>query len=164
MAPGKRSKKKTKVSHQKMPEYQPIPRGLWHMLGAVMLMIPTFSLVVSFLSGFLEAWFEIKAIIYFDVSALVFFTLTLSIPTMLIVFGYAWAQRFLLAQNLVLASVLSVAVLYSVVFDTYLKATLWGLGLSCALLARKLYTSEGFANYRDYAKAAWSAHRANRKY
>lgn len=72
MAPGKRGESKHKTRPQKMPEYQPIPAGLWHMLGAVMLMIPTFSLVVGFLSGFLEAWFEIKEIIYFDVSAIVF--------------------------------------------------------------------------------------------
>jgi hypothetical protein len=136
---------------------------MWHMLGAVMLMIPTFALVVSFLSGFLEAWLEIRAIIYFDVAALVFFTLILGIPTMLIVFGYARAHKFLLALNLVLALALAVAVVYSLVFDAYLHAGFWAVGLGCALVARKLYVSEGFAGYRDYARAVWSVHRARRQ-
>lgn len=154
-----RVKKGEAASRQQMPEYQPLPRGMWHMLGAVMMMIPVFALIVSFLSSVLEVKYEVESLIYFDVAALVIFSLLLSIPTILIVFGYAGAHKFLLSLNCVQAAILTAAVPYSVVFDTYTKAGIWAIGLGCALLARKLYLSAKFAEYRNYARAVWAAHR-----
>ena len=127
------------------------------MVGAVMLMMPVFALVVSFLSSLLQAWFEVSSLIYFDVTALVVCTLLFSIPTILISFGYAGARRFLVALNVVQAAVLAGAVIYSVILDTYTEAAIWAIGLGCALLARKLYLSAKLADYRNYTQASWAA-------
>lgn len=146
-----------------MPEYQMFPRGVWHFLGAVMLMIPAFAMIVSFASSLHDAWVNTDTSIYIDMALLVALASSLIVPTVLLTRGYADAYKFLLLLNLGFGSTLLGAMIYSLLNADFVMAGICGVGFIAAGLARVLYSSKAFSDCVERYRLIWSVYRKRKR-
>ena len=143
-----------------MPEYQMFPEGMWHMLGAVMLMVFSLPIVLMVMSELVSGWLSEKALIYLEMALLVVMVLLLATPTFLLSRGRSVCHRVLLWQNRFYVLLLSAATC-TLFFQGGIGMALTGLaGVLMALLAGVLYRSERYGNAVEYYRQIWSQHRS----
>lgn len=155
--------------HQKLPtdkaipEYQVFPEGMWHMLGAVMLMLFSQAILLILISELVSGWLNEMALIYLELALLVAMVLLLATPTFLLSRGWSVCHRVLLWQNRFYVLLLAAATC-TLFFLGSTGMALTGLaGVIMALLAGVLYRSERYGNGVEYYRLIWAQHRSNSK-
>jgi len=53
-----------------MPEYQMFPEGMWHMLGAVMLMVFSLAILLVLILELVSGWLSEMALVYLHLTQL----------------------------------------------------------------------------------------------
>jgi len=146
-----------------MPEYQMFPEGMWHMLGAVMLMVFSLPIVLMVISELVSGWLSEMALIYLEMALLVVMVLLLATPTFLLSRGWSICHRVLLWQNRFYVLLLAAATC-TLFFQGGSGMALTGLvGVIMVMLAGMLYRSERYGNVVEYYRLIWAQHRLNSK-
>ncbi|PCM44931.1 hypothetical protein [Marinobacter sp. ANT_B65] len=146
-----------------MPEYQVLPKGMWHMLGAVMLMVFSLPIVLMLLSALVSGLLSERALVYLEMALLVVMVLFLATPTFLLSRGWSVCHRVLLWQNLFYVLLLAAATCTLFFLGSTGMAFTGLAGVIMAVLAGMLYRSERYGNVVEYYRLIWSQHRSNSK-
>ena len=144
---------------QEMPDYEMFPRGIWHLLGAIMLMVFSMAAVLIVVNRiFFLADAEIPVEVEFGVLALM--AVLLSTPTFLLSRGWARCQTFLFWLNAVYLFVLAVGIGLFLLQADYGHAVIGVFGFVFASAARLLYRSSAYQAGVEYYRLIWAHYRA----
>lgn len=150
---------------QEMPEYEMFPEGMWHMLGAIMLMVFSAGGIVILVSRIVAPLVDIETLNILTFGGLVLMALILSTPTFLLSRGWARCHTFLLWLNALYLFALAVGVGFFSLQGNYGLALNGVLGILFASMARLLYNSSFYRAGVEYYQLIWAHYRAgtNRK-
>lgn len=158
----KARKTNTQRLQDKMPDYQLFPRGMWHMVAAVSLMVFTIGIALITFTEILGFWVKQPTLQYVELALGVVMIFILSTPSFLLLRGRTSFYRFLVGHNLLYIAFLSGAALSLFLSGHQGMAITSAFGLGLCVISRVLYTSKGFHTGMEYYRAIWTYHRANR--
>ncbi|TDT44438.1 hypothetical protein DES49_0541 [Halospina denitrificans] len=150
---------------QEMPEYEMFPEGMWHMLGAVMLMVFSAGGIVILFSRIVAPLVEIETLAILSFGGAVVMALILSTPTFLLSRGWARCHTFLLWLNALYLFAFMVGVGFFFLQGKYGLVSIGLVGILFVGLARYLYNSRSYRAGVEHYRLIWAHYRAgtNRK-
>ena len=148
------------LSEQKMPDYEMFPEGMWHMLGAIMLMVFSAGIVVVLAARIAAPLVDTGALPTLTFGGLVMMALILSTPTFLLSRGWAKCHTFLLCLNALYLFALAVGAGFFILQGEYGLASIGLLGIVFAGLARLFYNSRHYRAGVEYYRLIWAHYRA----
>lgn len=151
-----------KLPEKPMPEYRMFPDGMWHLPGAVMLMVVCLPITVMLISGLVEGWFEERTLMYLELAVLAGLALILSTATFLLSRGWSVCHRFLLWHNRAYLLIISAGTTAALLAGHIGMAVTGFVGLGLALIAHQLYRSEPYGAAVEHYRLIWEDYRSER--
>ena len=150
-----------KISADKaMPEYRMFPVGMWHMLGAVMLMVFCLAITLMSVSELVSGWLSERALMYVELAFLVVMVFVLATPTFLLARGWSVCHRFLVWQNRFYVLLLAIASSLLFAGGSTGMALTGVVGLILAIFAGLLYRSNRYLDGVEHYRLIWAHHRS----
>lgn len=143
-----------------MPEYEMFPQGMWHMLGAVMLMVFSTAMVVMVATWLLSHLLNTEIPPAIEFGGLALMGVVLTTPTFLLSRGWSKCQHFLRWLNAFYLLVLTGGVFFSFMEGDYVHVFIGLIGIGCAVGARLLYGSGAYRTGVEYYRLIWAHYRA----
>jgi len=144
-----------------MPDYQMFPVGMWHMFGAVLLMVACLVIAVMLISDIAALWVKEQTLMYLELAVLAVLALILSTSTFLLSRGRSVFHGFLIWHNRAYVLVLAAGTLFAFLAGTTGMTIVGAMGLGFALLAHWLYCSSKYSEGVEHYRLIWAHHRSN---
>ncbi|EKO3566932.1 hypothetical protein P0E95_003322 [Vibrio metschnikovii] len=145
-----------------MPDYQMFPVGMWHMFGAVLLMVACLVIAVILISEIGRGWVKEQTLMYIELAALVVLALILSTSTFLLSRGRSVFHGFLIWHNRAYILILAAGTLFTFLAGEVGMAIISAMGFGFALLAHWLYCSKKYSHGVEYYRLIWAHHRSHK--
>ena len=147
------------VTNEEGIEIQIFPRGMWHVIGAVVCMTASLGILLASIALLVSQWISVQAVLGIGLflSALAVFSLVT--PTFLLTRGGASWHGFLKQLNLCVVGMLAVTGAVSLFFGTTNLAGTTAVGLSFSLIACWLYRTVAHAECVEYYRRIWEYRR-----
>lgn len=131
-------------------EIQIFPRGMWHVVGAVVCMATSLAIVLVLIALLTSLWFSTQTVLVIGLCLFVLAVFLLVTPTFLLTRGSAKWHSFLKRFNLFVAGILIVAGAISLIVGDTSMATTCASGLFFSLIAYWLYRASAHAECVEY--------------
>lgn len=143
----------------KAVEIQIFPRGVWHVIGAVVCMAISLAIVLVLIALLTSPWFSTQTVLVIGLCLFVLAVFLLVTPTFLLTRGSAKWHSFLKRFNLFVVGILIVAGAISLIVGDSSMATTCASGLFFSLIAYWLYRASAHAECVEYYRKIWEYRR-----
>ena len=136
-------------------EIQVFPRGMWHVIGAVVCMATSLAVVLVLVALLASQWFSNQTVLVIGLCLFVLAVFSLVTPTFLVTRGSARWHSFLKQFNLFVVGVLGVAGAISLVAGNPSLAGTAASGFFFSVVACWLYRTDAHAECVEYYRKIW---------
>ncbi len=140
-------------------EIQVFPRGMWHVIGAVLCMAVSLAILLVLIALLISQWFSVQVVLVIGLSLLALAVFSLVTPTFLLTRGGARWHDFLKYLNLNVVGMFAVAGVISLFVGSPNLFGTVASGLFFSLVACWLYRTAGHAECVEYYRRIWEYRR-----
>lgn len=136
-------------------EIQVFPRGMWHVIGAVVCMAVSLAILLVLIALLASQWLSVQAVLATGLFLFALAVFSLVTPTFLFTRGGAKWHSFLKRFNLFVVGVLGVAGAISLIVGNPDLVGTSAVGLFFSLVACWLYRTDAHAECVEYYRRIW---------